>query len=119
AIAKLGFRGIVSWSVWSGVSLMTCAALLNFFWDWRTIKRAFSGVAGAFGKRKTDDPMERIEVPGSWFLWGVAAATLGCIVIEWRSFGIPLLLGLLAVLVSAVMAIVACRATGETDVTPI
>jgi putative OPT family oligopeptide transporter len=117
-IPRLGFRGIVSWSVWSGVAIMTSAALLTFFWEWRTIVRAVQGVLGG-GRRSQDDPMRRLEVPGSWFAVGILVAGAGCLAIERTAFGIPVLLGILAIGVSAVMALVASRATGETDVTPI
>jgi len=120
-INVLGYRGIVSWSVWGGVALMTTAALLNFFIQWRTLTRAFSGLRTIFSKggRAEDDPMARIEVPASWFLVGSGLATLGCVVLNRWAFQIPIWLGALAVLISGVLAIVACRATGETDTTPI
>jgi len=39
--------------------------------------------------------------------------------VEYRAFHIPVHLGVVAILVSGLMAIVACRATGETDTTPV
>jgi putative OPT family oligopeptide transporter len=120
-IRGLGFRSIVSWSVWGGVACMTAAGLLSFFWEWRTILRAFGALATVFGgsKQREDDPLSRIEVPGSWFVSGTLVATAGAVIINRMTFGIPVLLGLLAVLISFVLAIVACRATGETDTTPV
>jgi OPT family oligopeptide transporter len=120
-IPRLGFRGIVSWSVWSGVALMTSSALLAFFWNWRTIAQAFSGLAGAIRKRppEGDDPLRRIEVPGTWFAVGVLVAGTGVVAVNLFAFGIPVALGVVAILISALMAVVAARATGETDTTPI
>jgi OPT family oligopeptide transporter len=121
-ITKLGFRGIVSWSVWGGASLMTCAALTSFAFSWRTIARAFRGLSPVFRRRDAkapDDPMERIEVPASWFAVGVLVTAVLALVLNRHAFGIPVLLGAVAVLVSALMAVVASRATGETDTTPI
>jgi uncharacterized oligopeptide transporter (OPT) family protein len=118
AIPRLGYRGIVSWSVWSGVALMTSSALLAFFWNWRTIARAFAGVARRRGPA-ADDPLARIEVPGSWFAAGVLVAGAGAVAVNHRAFGIPVALGVVAVVISALMAVVASRATGETDTTPI
>jgi len=120
-IHGLGFRNIVSWSVWGGVACMTAAGLLNFFWEWRTILRAFAGLLAIFGRRDrpVDDPLALIEVPGSWFVCGGAIAAAGAVAINRAAFGIPVLLGLLAVAISFVLAIVACRATGETDTTPV
>lgn len=121
-IPVLGYRGIVSWSVWGGVSLMTTAALLNFGLQWRTLVRAFSGLGAIFSKKdaqKTDDPLARVEVPSSWFVVGVSVAATLCVLINHYAFHIAIWLGAVAVLISAVLAIVACRATGETDTTPI
>jgi OPT family oligopeptide transporter len=120
-INVLGYRGIVSWSVWGGVALMTTAALLNFFIQWRTLARAFSGLVGMFSKNETAerDEMARIEVPASWFIVGSGLAAIGCVVMNRWVFQIPFWLGALAVLISGILAIVACRATGETDTTPI
>jgi putative OPT family oligopeptide transporter len=122
AIHELGFRGIVSWSVWSGVAVMTSAALLNFFWNWRTIGRALAGATRAFrvkGPTPGGDPLARIEVPGTWFAAGVGIASVVCVVVNHHVFRIPIHLGVVAVVVSGLMAIVACRATGETDTTPV
>ncbi len=121
-IEVLGYRSIVSWSVWGGVSLMTTAALLNFGLQWRTLARALSGVGAMFKKKDEstpNDPLERIEVPSSWFLIGTGVAGALCVLINWYAFHIAIWLGALAVVISAVLAIVACRATGETDTTPI
>jgi OPT family oligopeptide transporter len=120
-INVLGYRGIVSWSVWGGVALMTTAALLNFFLQWRTLARAFSGLMAAFSKDTSgeEDPLAQIEVPASWFLTGSAVSAIGCVALNRWAFQIPIWLGALAVIISGVLAIVACRATGETDTTPI
>ncbi len=121
-INVLGYRGIVQWTVWGGVSLMTTAALLNFFIQWRTLVRAFSGLAGIFKKKDPNavaDPLTAIEVPASWFVTGVLIAAAGCVVINYTAFHVAVWLGALAVLLSGILSIVACRATGETDTTPI
>jgi len=120
-ITDLGYRGIVAWSVWGGASLMTSAALMNFFLGWRTIARAFSGLSGMLGGRRkaADDPMERIEVPGSWFVVGVLLTALLVLILNDRTFGIPILLGSIAILSTALLSVVASRATGETDTTPL
>ena len=65
------FRRITSFGLWIGVPMMVTSGLLLFFMNWKTMVRAFSTI-GAFLKQSkaTDDPMEKIEVPGSWFLGG-------------------------------------------------
>jgi uncharacterized oligopeptide transporter (OPT) family protein len=50
---------------------------------------------------------------------GLVPVTLGLMLLCWLAMGIHPLLGLLSVVLSFALALVACRATGETDTTPI
>ncbi len=65
------------------------------------------------------DAMEKIEVPGSWFIIGIVVAGIGVVCIQVVSFSIHWWMGIFSVLMTFFLAIVACRATGETDITPI
>ncbi|MFO0558295.1 MAG: OPT family oligopeptide transporter [Polyangiales bacterium] len=130
-ITRISYRGIVSWSLWPGAALMVTSGLLTFAFQWRTILRAFSG----FGAKKqkagegapyregqeetVQDQMAAIEVPNRWFAAGMLFATVGLVIVGWFGFGIAPWLSVLAVLLSFVLSIVACRATGETDTTPV
>jgi len=124
-IEELGYRGIVSWSLWGGTAVMLTSGLLSFAFQWRTIGRAFAGVTQILSPRqaKVRDQklaaMEEIEVPGTWFLLGMAAATCGVVAIQVISFSIHWWMGVISVLMTFFLAVVACRATGETDITPI
>jgi OPT family oligopeptide transporter len=120
-LAGLGFRDITKWSVWTGVSIMVTSSLLQFALEWRTVARAFSGITDIFSSKKRsagEDPLERIEVPGSWFVIATLLLGTGCVIVGMVSFSIAWWMGIIAVLMSFVLCIVACRATGETDVTP-
>jgi putative OPT family oligopeptide transporter len=119
---KLGFREIVRWSTWTGASIMVTSGLLAFFMQWRTIARAFAGLGKLFKRRTVSgviDPLERIEVPASWFLWGTVLSGLGCILVLYFAFGTSWVMGIVAVLMTFALSIVACRATGESDITPV
>ena len=124
-IEGLGYQGIVSWSLWVGTALMLTSGLLSFAFQWRTIGRAFAGVTKilkqgkARVREKSLSAMEEIEVPGTWFLLGMATATCGVVAIQVISFSIHWWMGIISVLMTFFLAVVACRATGETDITPI
>jgi OPT family oligopeptide transporter len=119
-IAGTGFRKISSWSLWIGVPMMVTSGLLMFFMQWRTVVRAFSTITALFRRREhvVDDPMERIEVPGSWFLGGFAALGLAIILMGHAFFHIQYWMGVIAVLMTFLLVVVAARSVGETDITP-
>jgi OPT family oligopeptide transporter len=124
-IKQLGYRGIVSWSLWGGTAVMLASGLVTLGFQWRTIGHAFSGVTQMLLPRRNrnrDDALaalDEIEVPGSWFIVGVTVATIGVVCVQVTSFSIHWWMGAASVLISFFLAIVACRATGETDITPI
>ena len=118
-----GFRNIVRWLMWPGVAMMVTAGLLGFFMQWRTVLRAFSGLVAMFKKTKSttahEDALAAVEVPGSWFAMGVIVTGIAAVILQIWFFGIHWWMGILAVIMSFFLAIVACRATGETDITPV
>jgi uncharacterized oligopeptide transporter (OPT) family protein len=100
--------------VWMGAPMMISASLLGFALQWRTLARAFRGLGRGNSGARTE-----IEVPLSWFAVGGLVASAGVVTISHIHFGIPWHLGMLAVLLTFFLSLVACRATGESDITPI
>jgi len=102
--------------LWLGAPIMVASGLLSFAFQWKTIGRAFSGL-GNKGEDSADQTTG-VEVPGSWFIWGMLLSGAGVVWVAGTEFGVPYHLGALAVLLTFVLALVACRATGESDITP-
>jgi uncharacterized oligopeptide transporter (OPT) family protein len=101
--------------IWVGAPIMVSSGLVAFAAQWRTIVRAFSSLRGG----GSDDALvKRTEVPLSWFAAGAAVGGVGVVLLAWRFFEVPPHYGVIAVLLTFVLALVACRATGETDITP-
>lgn len=48
-ITGTGYRAVVQWTLWGGVSCMVVSGLLAFFMQWRAIAKAFSGLRSLFG----------------------------------------------------------------------
>ncbi len=121
ALADSGYRTIVGWSTWTGAAIMVASGLTMFFMEWKTMARAFSGLANIFGKKKekVHDPLEDIEVPTSWFMLGTLISGIGCILVLHFIFRTTWWMGLIAVIATFFLALVACRATGESDITPV
>ena len=120
-IEAASFRKISSWSLWTGVPMMVTSGLLLFFMQWRSVVRAFSTITAFFRQRTRadEDPLERIEVPGSWFVAGVAVFGAAAVLLGSLLFHIHWWMGIIAVLASFFLVVVAGRATGETNITPV
>ncbi len=110
---RLGYKYIVAWSVWFGSAMILTSGLLAFAFQWRTVVSAVRSVGGSFGA-----PAASVEVPMSWFVVGMAVFGPLVVFFQWYFFGIHVWMGVLAVVMSFFIAIVACRVTGETDTTP-
>jgi putative OPT family oligopeptide transporter len=117
-IKELTFRSIVSWSLWPGAALMVTAALTSFAFQWKAIARSFTSL-GKVAQGHEPNPMDRIEVPNSWFAIGTGISSLACVAILITVFHTSWWMSLLSIVMAFVLSLVACRVTGETDTTPI
>jgi uncharacterized oligopeptide transporter (OPT) family protein len=97
---------------------MVFSSLANVALQWRTLARAFS-VFKKGGATAHSAAMDAIEVPVSWLIAGLIPITIGMVVVQYLAFHVSIFLGLIAVALSFVISLVCCRATGETDTTPI
>ncbi len=116
-----GYGTLVQWTLWGGVACMVTSSLVAFAMQWRTARRAFADLGAMFAGRgrAADDPLAAIETPASWFLWGQVVGFAGLAWLGHVTFGMPYWQTAAAVLLSFVLALVACRVTGETDTTPV
>lgn len=109
--------------LWLGVPIMLSSGLLSFALQWKTIVRAFKGLRGGAGSDDADAERQalvrRTEVPTSWFAWGMLLSSAGVVVVGHVFFDIPVVYGLIAVAMTFFLSLVACRATGESDITPV
>jgi uncharacterized oligopeptide transporter (OPT) family protein len=99
---------------------MVVAGLLSFALSWRTAMNAFRdlGQIFSFGSAAAME-RSRIEAPMSWFAIGQIVSLVALAWLGHASFGMPIWQSLIAVALSFLLALVACRVTGETDTTPV
>lgn len=119
AIEKLGYRGIVSWSMWTGAAIMISSGIVSFALQGKTLLRAVTSFRRKGEGMRETNPVDRIEVPNSWFIWGTLLSGAACVVLLKYAFHTDLWMGILAVPIAFFLALVACRAMGETDITPV
>jgi len=120
AIEAVGYAAIVQWTLWFGASCMVAAGLLSFALSWRTALRAFRDLGRMLSFRSAAaSESDRIEAPMSWFAVGQIVSLVALAWLGHASFGMPVWQSVIAVALSFLLALVACRVTGETDTTPV
>ncbi len=116
-VSPAGDFNPVRWAIWGGTAIMVFSSLTSVALEWRTLARAFTTI-----KRRNQagagDRLAAIEVPVTWLVVGLIPISVGMVIVQFLAFHITVPLGVVAVLLSFVVALVSCRATGETDTTP-
>jgi len=111
---------VVQWTLWGGTACMVSSGLLNFILQWKTSLRAFSNLGKMFKKGgQGQDPLDAIEAPMSWFLVAQVVTLIAIGYLAHKTFDMPYWLAAVALVMSFILALVACRVTGETDTTPV
>ena len=106
---------LIRWALWGGTALLVMSSLTSLTLQWKTIARSFT----LFKKNEGPAPAHaQIEVPFKWLVIGATPMAIGLILTLYFAFQVEIWLGLIAVALSFVVALVCCRVTGETDTTP-
>ena len=108
--------GIKGWILWPGVAIMVADALTSLGLSWRTILNTFK-FKKEDGDALVDDSAD--QIPNSWWIGGLAISAPATVGVTWWMFDIPPLLSIVAIILSSVLAMIAVRSTGETDINPI
>jgi OPT family oligopeptide transporter len=121
-VAGAGTLRLTQWSLWGGTAVMVFSSLAALALQWKTVLRSF-GVGKKNDSASIDPEVERIarevEVPNSWFIAGIIPIGIALVIVNKLAFDMNIYLGVIAVVLSFVLSLVASRATGETDTTPI
>lgn len=113
-----------SWSLWWGIVIMVVAAMVSLFAKPRIFVEAFRMVfrrkapAGGHPLHAEPDVLDGIEVP-LWISW-LGIPLVGALGV-WMAhawFGVPLLLGALALPLIFVLTLIAASSTALTSITP-
>ena len=110
---KDGARG---WLLWPGVALMVSEALTSLALSWKTFVRALKMPKKLEG---ADPKKGNQHIPNTWWIGGLAIGTTLTAVLTYVVFDIPIWMSIVAVALSFILAIVAVRSVGETDINPL
>jgi len=103
------------WLLWPGVALMVSEALTALVMSWKTFARALKIPK----KLDSSSSAHGQHIPNSWWLGGLAAGSVLTAVIAYYVFDIAPFLTFIAIAMSSILAVVAVRSTGETDINPV
>lgn len=112
--ARSWFTPGLQWLLWPGVTMMVTSALTSFSFSWRSILNTFTS-GGA--KEEGDAP----EQGGfrAWFVIALLLVLAFSVTLQVAFFGIKMWIAALGVMFTFLLAIVAARVSGETNVTPV
>lgn len=99
---------------WCGAPMLVASSIVALASRWRAFARTFRRPSPL----SETSSAAQVEIPRTWFVLGFATCGGVAVVAGHAMFGVPVLLGALAVLASLVLGAVACRIAGETDITP-
>ena len=105
---------IRDWVMWPSTSLMVFASFVTLGYKMPVILRAFRGLKG-----KGSAAISELEVPRPVFISCLAAAVIAALIFMATRFEIPIYMGLSAIAFSFILAMIAVRAAGETDINPV
>jgi uncharacterized oligopeptide transporter (OPT) family protein len=108
------FGPMVEWLLWPGVAMLVTASLTALAFSAPAFIRAFKGGAGKdTGEDKTHD------VPVKYLWAGLVGLGAVVVLVGAFMFGMAPHIGLFAVALTILLAVVALRVSGETNITPV
>jgi uncharacterized oligopeptide transporter (OPT) family protein len=112
---ELWYIAGLKWLLWPGVSLMVFSALTSFAFSWRSVLAAFMPGKPVSDVMSKDDAI----LPRKYFLLALLMVTLLSVTLQVIFFNIAAWVATLGVLLTFVLALVATRVSGETNITPV
>jgi putative OPT family oligopeptide transporter len=110
----LWYTAGMHWLLWPGVAMMVTAALTSFAFSWRS----FFSVFRRSGK-KSAEPVKDEVMPRRWFMLCLVAVVTFSVILQALFFNITPWVATVGVLLTFLLALVAARVSGETNITPI
>ena len=110
-------EGVRGWILWPGVAIMVSDSLTSLALSYKTILKTFQRKKPGDESAVLDDHPD--QIPTAWWVGGLTLASAATIGSTYFLFDIPVLFSIIAIILSSVLAMIAVRSTGETDINPI
>lgn len=113
------YGNAVEFLLWPGVAMMVTAALVSFSFSLPGLIGSLRGGGATSDDETIAEDATGKPIPRKLLFAGFVLATLATTLAQHFIFGIDLFMGLLAVLLTFALAVVAARVSGETGIPPI
>lgn len=116
------FATVFEFLLWPGVAMTVTAALVSFGFSLPAVFRSMlQNSRRRTGEAPSGDAVETVQegIPALVLFGGFVLATIAATAAQTLIFGISIPMGLLAVVLTFVLAVVAARVSGETGIPPI
>jgi uncharacterized oligopeptide transporter (OPT) family protein len=114
----VGFRAISTWSLWSGVAMMTSASLTALVVHGFKRGSDFSQGSMVRNIMADHDSLAGIEIPMAWFWLGIVVLGGAVVVMASSFFGVSWLVNLSLIPIAFLLAALGIHATALTSITP-
>ncbi|MCK6547521.1 OPT/YSL family transporter [Myxococcota bacterium] len=113
-IAAVEYKQLVQLTLWPGAAMLVASGLVSLAFEGRAIVAAIATLKSAVRAPTSGSD----EAPAWWFVVGLAVLAPITVFAMQLLFGIPWWMGAISLPLALVLAVVAARVTGETDITP-
>ena len=114
--SMIGLPGARAWLLWPGVALMIADAFGSLALNWRSFVNTFR-----IRKASSDGVVDTVPdaIPNAWWIGGLLVSSVFTTLVAWWFFDIPPYFTVIAIALSSVLAAIAVRSSGETDINPV
>jgi OPT family oligopeptide transporter len=117
------YNAAFRWVLWPGVACMVAAGFCSLGLQYEVIGHTFTSFKKLVLGQKVESTVDEDDAPDpfpiKWWAVGMIFATTLTTVLAHVYFGIAIWMGIVAVILSFIIASISVRATGETDINPI
>jgi putative OPT family oligopeptide transporter len=115
-LSAVWFGPVVKWMLWPGVAMMVTASLTSFAFSWRSMLAA---ILPRDSSEDVVDPAAGHDVSKRLLAAAFVAVGVISVALQRWLFDVPFAIAVLGVALTFVLALVAGRVSGETNVTPV
>eukprot|EP00123_Amoebidium_parasiticum_P014363 comp22462_c0_seq1/m.33813 comp22462_c0_seq1/g.33813 ORF comp22462_c0_seq1/g.33813 comp22462_c0_seq1/m.33813 type:complete len:664 (-) comp22462_c0_seq1:165-2156(-) len=114
-------HGAQGWILWVALAIMLSESLVSLaITTWKVSRSYWAAFKATTADQGSVDPAPtKQQVPEWWWVCGLVASTVLCVLVDAPLFRMPIWQPLVGVLLGCVVSLMAVRALGDTDLNPV